>query len=275
MQLLEQSQFEGFTVQNTDNKKGQVWVDFIPPSEVKIIQVVSYGAGKQTAAMLVLIEQGVLPKPDLILFADTQQEKPQTYDHIEQFAKPICERIGVEFVRVTHGDLYQYCWSREVMPNPPMCTKDFKINLMNGYLKTRYNLNNGVHGVDSWIGITTDESHRNTPSHIAYAKKTFPLLDLNLSRNDCIELTKSAGYPVPVKSGCLICPNENWEKVYFDDPGRFEYGLNLERHAQRFKPYRNHRLPEFGRGLRSIKLNPKIKLFEYEDDSCNAGYCGV
>jgi len=59
----------------------------------------SYGAGMQTFALLVMAEKGDL-EIDEVIFADTGAEHPETYEHIEKVAKPICERVGIPFVAV-------------------------------------------------------------------------------------------------------------------------------------------------------------------------------
>jgi hypothetical protein len=59
----------------------------------------SYGAGMQTFALLVMAEQGEI-QVDEVVFADTGAEHPETYEHIEKVAKPICERIGIPFTTV-------------------------------------------------------------------------------------------------------------------------------------------------------------------------------
>lgn len=59
----------------------------------------SYGAGMQTFALLVMAEQGEI-KIDEVVFADTGAEHPETYEHIEKIAKPICDRIGISFTTV-------------------------------------------------------------------------------------------------------------------------------------------------------------------------------
>ena len=59
----------------------------------------SYGAGMQTFALLVMAEQNEI-QIDEVVFADTGAEHPETYDHIEKVAKPICERIGIPFTTV-------------------------------------------------------------------------------------------------------------------------------------------------------------------------------
>ena len=59
----------------------------------------SYGAGMQTFALLVMAEQGDI-QIDEVVFADTGGEHPETYAHIEKVAKPICDRMGIPFITV-------------------------------------------------------------------------------------------------------------------------------------------------------------------------------
>jgi len=53
----------------------------------------------QTFALLVMAEQGEL-QIDEVVFADTGAEHPETYQHIENVAMPICDRIGIPFTTV-------------------------------------------------------------------------------------------------------------------------------------------------------------------------------
>jgi hypothetical protein len=59
----------------------------------------SYGAGMQTFCLLVMAEQNEI-QIDEVVFADTGAEHPETYEHIEKTAKPICKRIGIPFTTV-------------------------------------------------------------------------------------------------------------------------------------------------------------------------------
>ena len=68
-------------------------------SEMKS-RFLSYGAGMQTFALLVMAEQGEI-QIDEVVFADTGGEHPETYAHIEKVAKPICNRMGIPFMTVS------------------------------------------------------------------------------------------------------------------------------------------------------------------------------
>lgn len=264
------------------NQKHRPWIDFIPPSAEKITNVLSYGGGKQTFAMLVLIEQDKLPKPDLIIFADTGREDKETYRHMREVALPLVQRLGVPYYSVRREvkgdtrDIYQYHWDNHITPIWPTCTTEFKLRPIKRKLGELFEIVPGLHQFDSWIGITTDEAHRSdSVSDVCYIRKIYPLLELGLSRQGCIDLIEAAGYPVPPKSGCDICPHKDWELMYTAQPEWFQSALALEENAATVRP--KTRLPEHGRGLRMIVLQPKLeyngsKLF---DDVCSTGYCQV
>jgi hypothetical protein len=78
--------------------------------------VVSYGAGTNSTAMLVgLHERG--ERPDLILFADTGGERPETYRH-RGAVSDWCESVGFpRIVTVAEGqDLETDCLTRGALP---------------------------------------------------------------------------------------------------------------------------------------------------------------
>ena len=59
----------------------------------------SFGAGVQTTAMLILIAKGEI-EADAVIFADTGAEHPETYEYIENYDKPLCEKVGIPFMTV-------------------------------------------------------------------------------------------------------------------------------------------------------------------------------
>ena len=59
----------------------------------------SFGAGVQTTAMLILVSKGEI-EVDAVIFADTGAEHPETYGYIEKYDKPLCEKIGIPFMTV-------------------------------------------------------------------------------------------------------------------------------------------------------------------------------
>lgn len=88
----------------------------------------SYGAGVQTFAILCFIEQGVFPKPDIIIFAETRGESEATYKHINLVAEPLTVRLGIPFVRVAVPGLglLSRSFAKGQTPRPPFMFMDLQ-----------------------------------------------------------------------------------------------------------------------------------------------------
>lgn len=60
--------------------------------------------------------------------------------------------------------------------------------------------------VEQWLGISTDEIIRAKPSFESWQVKRFPLIEMRMSRSDCLAWLKRHDYPLPPKSACIACP---------------------------------------------------------------------
>jgi hypothetical protein len=52
----------------------------------------------------------------------------------------------------------------------------------------------------------------------------FPLVDAGLSREDCVQVIREAGLPVPKKSACVFCPYHDdryWAELLAGHPEEF------------------------------------------------------
>jgi hypothetical protein len=195
------------------------------------MQVLSYGAGVQTFGILCLIKLGQLKKPNLVIFADTQNEKDATYQHIEEVAKPLCKELGLEFVTVSRGNLLMDSYAKGNTPRPPICSKTYKTRVIESYLRKTYP---DVKKFYTWIGISLDEEHRSfSQSEVSYVEKRYPLLELELSRDEVIEVINQAGYKLPVKSGCWCCPwnssRNYWRGLKANAPEKFQLVNRIEK----------------------------------------------
>jgi hypothetical protein len=56
------------------------------------------------------------------------------------------------------------------------------------------------------IGISVDEFHRAKDSDVRYLRNVFPLLDMGMSRDDCITFLQERDFGETVKSACIGCP---------------------------------------------------------------------
>lgn len=64
--------------------------------------VVHYGGGVDSTAMLIgLYRSGVVP--DLVLFADTGSEKPETYDYVGMFSDWLQRHAAILILEAARG----------------------------------------------------------------------------------------------------------------------------------------------------------------------------
>jgi hypothetical protein len=167
----------------------------------------SFGGGVNSVAMyLLLMEQGLEPGN-----ADNGFEAvyvwmpdwPETHEYLmmmEYKEYPVTVVTSANTVKGTkEGNLYEYAWLNRMMPqrNPRWCTSKFKIKTLIAYQKPPAFVN---------IGISMDESHRAKMSNYKGFEHRFPLIENEIDRNGCVEIIKTHGLPIPIKSGCFICP---------------------------------------------------------------------
>ena len=200
------------------------------------LQVVSFGGGTQSSAMLILIDQGRLPKPDIVMFADTGEELPATLAHVERARELVESWIDVPFEVVMRPDreaLLDWYAERSTIPLVGFrgCTEKFKITPQRHAMRRIVGRRSGKLLAESWLGITTDEERRRRDSDVKWAGLKYPLLDLDLSREDCLTILDEYGWGDVVKSGCHCCPYQShtrWEQMRKDHPELFERALNTE-----------------------------------------------
>jgi hypothetical protein len=157
----------------------------------------SYGGGVNSTALAILLVTGALPQyePFDVIFADTGEEETHTYLYIKEHFEPWLRGGGHDLVIVRPKESVLERWERLHVTGSRLiraCTVEGKINPIRDYIKA-----NG--GGESLIGIDAGEAHRSDG-------KIRPLVDLDIDREECIDIIKDAGLPVPGKSGCWCCP---------------------------------------------------------------------
>jgi len=99
------------------------------------------------------------------------------------------------------------------------CTSRWKIQPMRRYISAelkRRGLRKSPGIVEQWLGITTDEWHRAKDSDVKYIVHRYPLLDLGMSRGDCMQWLADHDLPSPGKSTCTFCPYHSkaaWKRM--------------------------------------------------------------
>ena len=214
------------------------------------LQVLSYGGGVQSTCIILLAIDGKIKKPDLVIFANTGSELPSTYETVEAVSN-LCSQNNIEFLTV-YGNpeefeegvsLHEYYMQKPKPPFLPMvrnpqCTFKFKIYPVRRAIKKHrlFDSTKKKPWANTWLGITTDESHRKRKSDVKWIETSFPLLELDMSRKQCIEYI-SNNYPEleVSKSGCFCCPYASPKKyvdLKIEHPSLFEICVQMEKSAK-------------------------------------------
>jgi len=206
----------------------------------RIFQVWSCGGGVDSAAMAVLICQGRLPKPDYAIMTDNGYDSSYTWDYVDQVLKPKLAEIGVDLVIIKSkeyvdtnivkgGTVVIPAYSKKdgkAVRFGTKCSGTWKLTPAKRWLRER-----GVERCINWIGIAADEPNRIRQSRLKWISFKYPLYEYNLSRRDCKRLIKEAGWPVPLRSSCVMCPqrtDNQWLDLRDDYPGDYQRAVDIE-----------------------------------------------
>ena len=110
------------------------------------------------------------------------------------------------------------------------CTRDYKIVPIQRQIRELLRMSQRTHALQ-YIGISLDEIGRMKPSGVKYIRNEFPLIDLAMTRTDCLKWIEAAGLPRPPKSACWHCPyrsNNGWLAMKEQDPESFELACTLD-----------------------------------------------
>ena len=193
-----------------------------------MIRVLNYGGGTNSTALAVLAVNLGLPL-DIIVFADTGSERPETIEYVSMFSAWLVEQgyppvTVVRWIRV-RGDwkgrfipLHEWCEHFETLPSRAFglsgCTSKWKQQPVDKHLRA-HPLVVAEHlagrRVERWIGYDADEPsrfermQRKNPAGDLWAWRA-PLVARDLGREECVQLIEGAGLSLPGKSACWLCP---------------------------------------------------------------------
>jgi|TARA_R110000823_G_scaffold251354_1_gene374253 hypothetical protein len=249
------------------------------------VKIISLGAGVQSTTLALLAHHREIEPPDYAVFSDTGWEPEAVYKHLDWLES----YLNFPVVRVSAGNLKKNLLddTREFVAVPfftsnggmgrRQCTYEYKIRPLQKFCKPHASKGNPV---ISEIGISTDEWTRMKPSRVKYIENTWPLIDLNMSRNGCKDWLKDKGYIVPPKSSCLGCPFHNdelWRDIKIDSPEEFEETCKVD-DAIRDMPKSNHQqfMHRSCKPLRDVDLRTMEEMgqLNFFDDECE-GMCGL
>jgi hypothetical protein len=219
-----------------------------------VVNIVAYGGGTNSTAMLIGMWNQKIPV-DLILFADTGGERPETYAYIRLFDKWLKERgvPGITIVEYVdeNGDrltLEQECLRCGSLPSIAYGFKRCSLKHKRG-TQEKYCNNcpackavwDSGQRVNKFIGYDAGERQRknNAIATDIVDKKyhnLYPLIDeWDWGRDECMEVIVKAGLPLPGKSSCFFCPSMKKPEIkslYLEHPDLFARALAIEENAK-------------------------------------------
>jgi hypothetical protein len=212
------------------------------------ITIASYGGGtNSTAELIECVNRKV--KVDLILFADTGGERPETYEYVDMFSKWLVNNGMPEIITVRKVDykgdiltLEQNCLQQKMLPSLAYgfktCSQKFKIQPQDKYV------NNWEPAKQAWakgedvvklIGYDAGEPHRAFGKAIDKKYKYFyPLIEWDIDRDRCRKIIENAGLHQPGKSSCFFCPSMKKREILAlnkDHPALMMRALEIEANA--------------------------------------------
>lgn len=187
--------------------------------------------------------------PDLAVISDTERELSTTWDYLDKYTNPALEEVGLTVQRIKKSqyatvDLYGGAdrntllipafttQGDDIGKLPGFCSNEWKLRVVQRWASNQYRVDEAT----LWMGISTDEQRRaSTP--FGKWEKRYPLIEMNMSRQDCFEIVSSMGWPEPPRSSCWMCPNhrENewaWQKLHApeDHQRAVEFDIEIRKH---------------------------------------------
>lgn len=207
--------------------------------------IISLGGGVQSTLMALSITKKykmpelseLLPNP-IIIMADTGSERPETMTYFKKYVRPQLIKDNIDFyvIRTKLGKLHEWYTKNSKIPFRVYreCTDKFKIQPIKSKIKQLGLYQKRGDKVTQALGITTDEIQRVKPNRTTWINNIYPLIDIDYSRQDCINWYETHNLPVPIKSGCFCCPfqkKSEWIKLYQKHPQLIDLSIKMEQRA--------------------------------------------
>ena len=192
-----------------------------------------FGGGVNSTALYVLLKK---TKTDVTaIYVDTGGDPDSTRKHIEHMHE---RGYPIEIIpgQVNGVNLPQYIETINVIPSRRFrwCTDKFKIRPIMNHIEKPAEL---------YIAFDYGEKHRAKESERKNVYNRYPLIEEKVTREQCREIIRWAGLPVPTKSGCWFCPfqpMESWANLYFNDTEKFSWCICRENmHVKRMQKLRS------------------------------------
>jgi hypothetical protein len=292
------------------------------------MRILNLGAGVQSTTIFLMAKEGAIPPIDHAIFADTQKEPEAVYHHLtwlRSLQSPPAPhihitstgRLGDHLLKGQNstGGLFATIpaytakhHSKRINREPcnegmirRQCTKEYKVEVVERHirrvilgLKPRHHIPKGTK-LQQLFGISLDEKHRTTSirervEKTGWAIPTFPLIDLKMKRDDCLQWLKDRVPHKTPRSACVFCPFKSaqewlstkanprdWKRAVEIDEGIRRPGAVVNRNLHQTLYLHRSCLPLVQIDFEALAKKEQDKkatpLFSLLD--CGQGMCGV
>lgn len=209
------------------------------------VNVISYGAGKQSTYMLLNALEGKFKyKPDFAIYSDLKCETKATEMYVDYIKAYVKQKYDFDIIIVSEGNLMldftDYIEGKRKRasslplyngetgaPIMRQCTGDYKIKPLRQYLQTVRKKRK----VRQWIGISADEAERMKTPNVKYIEHYYPLVENRISIDSIKKWFEDNNIPEPMKSSCLICPfhsHQYWQNLKKNFPIEFKIACDFD-----------------------------------------------
>ncbi len=251
--------------------------------------VVGFGGGVNSMAVLVALRQRDIV-PDLITFADTGGEKPETYAYfsivrgwLAKAGFPALTLVKNASPKAGDDSLEEESVRRETMPSRAFgmssCAMRWKVEPQEKFLRrwepARAAWKEGRKPIKV-LGYDGGEERRAKITEDKILRYWYPLLDWKIDRAACEALIRSERLPLPPKSACFFCPSSTKTEVialHRDHPNLFARAARMESIALKSERHNLRNIKGLGRhwswaDLVAMSMVDQSMLLEAPVESC-------
>lgn len=197
------------------------------------------------------------------VFVNHGTDWPETYEYLDMFQEWLDKRrvkpITILKPSVERFDnLYDYFYHYRMIPlfQNRICSDKFKVRVLHKYFKRP---------CFSLIGFDFGEGKRIKNAQIKQIKNCFPLIENRIDREGCKQIIKKHDLPIPMKSGCYICPFQKkgqWIELRYKHPYLFKKAVDLEKRKRSY--LKMNKKPLYGISPTGITLQNLIDENQYK-----------
>ena len=269
------------------------------------LRILSLGAGVQSSTLALMIEKKEIPMVDAAIFADTQAESKETME----FLNWLKTKLSYPVYMVTKGSLTEqiligtYTSNNKLLENYPsvpfflknkitgkkgllmrQCTNQFKVQPIIQEIRRLLGLKKGERykkdtTVEQLMGISYDEIFRMKPNRMPYITNVYPLIDLNMRRQDCINWFKKHYDKTPPRSACIYCPYKNdkeWKHLKEHQPEEWKQVIEFDKKIRKNSRKKEEEVyvHRTCKPISEVDLNKGDDQLNLFNNECE-GMCGV